>query len=48
MKSKYLLAALMVAGLAACSKEPPPPPLPDWVITGTAARYAEALRRLTA
>jgi phosphoribosylaminoimidazole-succinocarboxamide synthase len=29
-------------------KEPPPPPLPDWVITGTAARYAEALRRLTA
>jgi phosphoribosylaminoimidazole-succinocarboxamide synthase len=30
------------------NKEPPPPPLPDWVITGTAARYAEALRRLTA
>ena len=29
------------------NKEPPPPPLPDWVITGTAARYAEALRRLT-
>ena len=30
------------------NKEPPPPPLPDWVIAGTAARYAEALRRLTA
>jgi len=30
------------------NKAPPPPPLPDWVIDGTAARYAEALRRLTA
>ena len=30
------------------SKEPPPPPLPAEVIEGTAARYAEALRRLTA
>jgi phosphoribosylaminoimidazole-succinocarboxamide synthase len=29
-------------------KEPPPPPLPQWVIDGTAARYQEALRRLTA
>jgi len=30
------------------SKEPPPPPLPQAVIDGTAARYQEALRRLTA
>ena len=30
------------------NKTPPPPPLPEWVIDGTAARYAEALRRLTA
>ena len=30
------------------TKEPPPPPLPAWVIEGTAARYQEALRRLTA
>jgi phosphoribosylaminoimidazole-succinocarboxamide synthase len=30
------------------NKEPPPPPLPVDVISGTAARYAEALRRLTA
>ncbi len=30
------------------NKAPPPPPLPDWVVEGTAARYAEALRRLTA
>jgi phosphoribosylaminoimidazole-succinocarboxamide synthase len=29
------------------TKTPPPPPLPDWVIQGTAERYAEALRRLT-
>jgi phosphoribosylaminoimidazole-succinocarboxamide synthase len=29
-------------------KMPPPPRLPDWVINGTAERYAEALRRLTA
>jgi phosphoribosylaminoimidazole-succinocarboxamide synthase len=29
------------------NKEPPPPPLPAEVIAGTAARYAEALRRLT-
>jgi phosphoribosylaminoimidazole-succinocarboxamide synthase len=29
------------------NKEPPPPPLPDWVVEGTAQRYAEALRRLT-
>jgi phosphoribosylaminoimidazole-succinocarboxamide synthase len=29
-------------------KTPPPPPLPADVIAGTAARYAEALRRLTA
>jgi len=29
------------------NKEPPPPRLPAWVIDGTAARYAEALRRLT-
>ncbi len=30
------------------NKEPPPPPLPRWVIDGTADRYREALRRLTA
>ena len=30
------------------AKEPPPPRLPADVIAGTAARYAEALRRLTA
>jgi phosphoribosylaminoimidazole-succinocarboxamide synthase len=30
------------------NKEPPPPPLPRAVIDGTAARYQEALRRLTA
>jgi phosphoribosylaminoimidazole-succinocarboxamide synthase len=30
------------------NKAPPPPPLPQDVIDGTAARYAEALRRLTA
>ena len=30
------------------NKEPPPPPLPQWAIEGTAARYREALRRLTA
>ncbi len=30
------------------NKEPPPPRLPAEVIAGTAARYAEALRRLTA
>ncbi len=30
------------------NKAPPPPPLPDEVISGTAQRYAEALRRLTA
>jgi phosphoribosylaminoimidazole-succinocarboxamide synthase len=30
------------------NKEPPPPPLPKAVIDGTAARYQEALRRLTA
>ncbi len=30
------------------NKEPPPPRLPPDVIAGTAARYAEALRRLTA
>ena len=30
------------------NKEPPPPPLPAEVIAGTAARYEEALRRLTA
>ena len=30
------------------NKEPPPPPLPAEVIAGTAARYAEALHRLTA
>jgi phosphoribosylaminoimidazole-succinocarboxamide synthase len=29
------------------NKAPPPPPLPQDVIDGTAARYAEALRRLT-
>jgi phosphoribosylaminoimidazole-succinocarboxamide synthase len=29
------------------NKEPPPPPLPPEVIQGTAARYQEALRRLT-
>jgi phosphoribosylaminoimidazole-succinocarboxamide synthase len=29
------------------NKEPPPPPLPREVIDGTAARYQEALRRLT-
>jgi phosphoribosylaminoimidazole-succinocarboxamide synthase len=31
---------------SAWNKEPPPPPLPQPVIDGTAARYAEALRRL--
>jgi phosphoribosylaminoimidazole-succinocarboxamide synthase len=30
------------------NKEPPPPPLPPEVIDGTASRYQEALRRLTA
>jgi phosphoribosylaminoimidazole-succinocarboxamide synthase len=30
------------------NKEPPPPRLPQWVIDGTASRYAEALKRLTA
>jgi phosphoribosylaminoimidazole-succinocarboxamide synthase len=30
------------------NKEPPPPPLPSEVIDGTAMRYHEALRRLTA
>jgi phosphoribosylaminoimidazole-succinocarboxamide synthase len=30
------------------NKEPPPPPLPAEVIEGTARRYQEALRRLTA
>jgi len=30
------------------NKEPPPPPLPAIVIDGTAGRYREALRRLTA
>ncbi|HEY3062778.1 MAG TPA: phosphoribosylaminoimidazolesuccinocarboxamide synthase [Chloroflexota bacterium] len=30
------------------NKQPPPPPLPPDVINGTAARYQEALRRLTA
>jgi phosphoribosylaminoimidazole-succinocarboxamide synthase len=30
------------------NKAPPPPPLPQTVIDGTAERYAEALRRLTA
>jgi phosphoribosylaminoimidazole-succinocarboxamide synthase len=30
------------------NKEPPPPALPASVVTGTAARYEEALRRLTA
>jgi phosphoribosylaminoimidazole-succinocarboxamide synthase len=29
------------------NKEPPPPPLPPQVVEGTAARYQEALRRLT-
>jgi phosphoribosylaminoimidazole-succinocarboxamide synthase len=29
------------------NKEPPPPPLPADVISGTAARYEEAARRLT-
>ena len=29
------------------NKEPPPPPLPSEVISGTAARYEEALRKLT-
>jgi phosphoribosylaminoimidazole-succinocarboxamide synthase len=29
------------------NKEPPPPPLPARVVEGTAARYHEALRRLT-
>jgi phosphoribosylaminoimidazole-succinocarboxamide synthase len=29
------------------NKEPPPPRLAAWVIDGTAARYTEALRRLT-
>jgi phosphoribosylaminoimidazole-succinocarboxamide synthase len=32
----------------AWNKQPPPPPLPQPVIDGTAARYAEALKRLTA
>jgi phosphoribosylaminoimidazole-succinocarboxamide synthase len=30
------------------NKQPPPPPLPQHVVDGTAARYVEALRRLTA
>jgi phosphoribosylaminoimidazole-succinocarboxamide synthase len=30
------------------NKQPPAPRLPGWVIEGTAARYQEALRRLTA
>src|SRR5947209_4229190 len=30
------------------NKSPPPPPLPQDVVAGTASRYAEALRRLTA
>jgi phosphoribosylaminoimidazole-succinocarboxamide synthase len=30
------------------NKTPPPPPLPQAVIEGTAARYTEALERLTA
>jgi len=30
------------------NKQPPPPPLPSDVVDGTAARYQEALRRLTA
>jgi phosphoribosylaminoimidazole-succinocarboxamide synthase len=30
------------------NKEPPPPPLPASIVAGTAARYEEALRRLTA
>jgi phosphoribosylaminoimidazole-succinocarboxamide synthase len=30
------------------NKMPPPPALPQWVIDGTASRYHEALRRLTA
>jgi phosphoribosylaminoimidazole-succinocarboxamide synthase len=30
------------------NREPPPPPLPEQVIEGTASRYREALRRLTA
>jgi phosphoribosylaminoimidazole-succinocarboxamide synthase len=30
------------------NREPPPPALPAWVIEGTASRYQEALRRLTA
>jgi phosphoribosylaminoimidazole-succinocarboxamide synthase len=30
------------------NKEPPPPPLPESVVAGTAARYEEALRRITA
>ena len=30
------------------NKEPPPPALPAHVIEGTAQRYEEALRRLTA
>ncbi len=30
------------------TKQPPPPPLPADVVDGTAARYQEALRRLTA
>jgi phosphoribosylaminoimidazole-succinocarboxamide synthase len=30
------------------NKTPPPPPLPPEVVQGTAARYEEALRRLTA
>ena len=29
------------------NKQPPPPRLPQHVIDGTAARYSEALRRLT-
>jgi len=30
------------------NKEPPAPPLPDEVVTGTSARYLEAMNRLTA
>jgi phosphoribosylaminoimidazole-succinocarboxamide synthase len=45
---KQFLRDFLQSPSLAWNKQPPPPPLPQHVVDGTAQRYAEALRRLTA
>jgi phosphoribosylaminoimidazole-succinocarboxamide synthase len=45
---KQFLRDFLQSPSIAWNKQPPPPPLPQHVVDGTAERYAEALRRLTA